>query len=260
MNTYDPGLASVIEEVLFSNRPVKVSSTTNLPAEILRIIINQEGVEVTHKNSTKMVSLTELINLLSSQENRFEDTTSPVLSLPSSTFAFSGNNNNIQLNCYYPGERKDISFKGTKSTKIYNIPFPNMILYFHLKKIKDLGKEEWKVYSTKYLITPHSVPQLPKDIIINTRDVDKGIFYVPFTNFYVDGGMCYGGNTMPVRHSNNLRGLDYYYKVIFDSPFNSDLGIKNFLYPEGIDRHSVSGFYKWLSEQETFPYERLRVG
>lgn len=68
--------------------------------------------------------------------------------------------------------------------------------------------------------------------------------------------MCYGRNTMPVRFAEgSLRGFDWYYQYLFESPFNSDLGLY------GVSGKSVNEWFALLAERaangQTFPYSDL---
>jgi hypothetical protein len=75
---------------------------------------------------------------------------------------------------------------------------------------------------------------------------------MPFPNYYDSGNMCYGQNVMPVEFKNNLKGLDYYYDVIQQSPFNSDLGINITSY-----RDDIHGWFLHLQKMQGFDYSLI---
>lgn len=160
------------------------------------------------------------------------------LALPFNCFISSQSMTNVKLSCYYPERIAEIKFQSRSSSaiKTFKIPMPNVII------THDLGKDDkfWVVKNTKYFCTDKSVPQLPDLDFINNNDPSKGIYPIPLPNFYPDGRMCYGGNTMPTRMNNNLRGLDYYYQILTLSPFNEDLGIRG-------TKKSIRNVQDWLT-------------
>lgn len=169
--------------------------------------------------------------------------------LPSNVFFFAHSATEIQISCYYASRVSEIRYHNKKM----KIVMPNLVISHVLNS---LGKGEWQMSQSKYFSTEKSVSQLPRTFI-DRVDHGAGIYLMPMSNTYDEGRMCYGGNQMVNRFvENNLRGLDWYYQYMFESPFNDDLGVR-----------AVSGFgvKEWYLELEkiakeggTFPYKHLR--
>lgn len=221
---------------------------------IISAVIYQDRAILNAGGLTKEVSIASLISVLTAESPKDLPTISAAL--PSGVFALSITDEDMKINVYKPGGSREIKYKPDSKLHKYVIPFPNMILYYHLTKIKGdaVGGAKWQIQTVNYFVTPKTQSQMPSTII-SSHNAASGIFLVPFSNFYNTGGLCYGGNTMPMRHGDNLKGLDYFYDIIFESPFNNDLGVRMTI--NGA-RHSVGEFYKELSKLTEFPYEELR--
>lgn len=166
------------------------------------------------------------------------------LILPPGCFYSKVSTQSIKLICYYPGKVTQVKYQDGLKVVDFTIPLPNMVIFFDIRKEDDsyfVSSDE-----VKYFVTDKTVDQISSKSPEELRDILKP---VPFTNFYSNGRMCFGKNTMPVKFSYNLRGLDYYYKIIAISPFNDDLGVK------GMKKHySCYSLFTALSGKETFPY------
>lgn len=200
------------------------------------------------KNVYRDISLEDFKELFLSGIDDLEKEISEELILPTGCFYSKISSKDIVLTCYFPERKSTIKYQG-RSLEEYTIPIPNIIINFHVRKTDqgfNLGYDDVKYYVTDK--TLDQISSISRDNLFNYPIIRQ----VPFTNFYNNGKMCYGGNTMPSRFNNNLRGLDYYYKVISISPFNEDLGVKGM-------KSSFSGksLFEYLSEKETFPYEDL---
>lgn len=220
--------------------------------------LSMEGLEIKifeNYVSTKIGEIEKAISLEDFRvvfETMFENkvTNVSVTSLPFGCFAFGQSFNKTQISCYYPGEIRTIQYKTrTNSIKKFKIPFPNIIISHEL----ELRDKLWNVLKTNYLITKKSVAQIKDCTAIMSKDLANGIAILPFSNIYEHGGMCYGNNTMPIKFTNNLRGLDYYFQVLTIAPFNDDLGIRGLTASS-----SVENWYKELSELKEFPYNRIK--
>lgn len=253
ISTYERILESIINRASYK----KFSSFPSSSSSKLDISISTDFTTVTLNGLTKTVDYWELMKILYSQDIiKKEESIAPIF-LPYGTFATAFDKSTLTLSCYYPEAKRTISHRAASGKAInYTVPFPNTIISFLLSK-DTIKKSNWKVDGVYYFVTPKSVTQLPVDKIITAKSQIEGIFEMPFTNFYNGGKMCYGGNTMPVYHTNNLRGLDYYFQVIFNSAFNNDLGIRNIHTPKEVDYRTPSKYYKWLSTLETFPYDLM---
>ena len=176
---------------------------------------------------------------------------------PSNMFFFGQNADEMQINCYYPECVRPLLYedgRGSKHKKM-DIITPNIILSIIFRKEKSSG--DWIVKEVRHLSTPHPISKLPTTFISGPSK-SHGIYPLPMSNTYGQGNMCYGGNQMPARFKdNNLRGVDWYYKYLWESPFNNDLGIRAIG-----DAYSVSEWYgilaKCAENKEPFPYKYLR--
>lgn len=205
-------------------------------------------VEAKLGNIKKSISLLDFKAIIDGLLN--VDSKMTQLSLPFNCYTFGKSSNEIRLGCYHPERIMEIKHidRSSGKPKAYTVPLPNVIVSSRLT----LKEGVWAVQDTKYFCTNKKVTQLPEDNIIMEADKKNGIWLMPFPNFYGDGRMCYGRNTMPTRYSNNLRGLDYFYQVIFESPFNDDLGI-----PGISHTRSPANWFKELAALTQFPYEKL---
>ena len=148
--------------------------------------------------------------------------------------------------CYYLGEVREVTFQnGTEITK-YKIPFPNIIITSKLAKTN----QKWGNGSIRFYCTNKSIGQLPLTPIEGV-DRNNGIWALAFPNMYNDGRMCYGQNSMPGGFiENNFRGLDWYFKVLYTAPFNSDLHVPEI-------NEAPRNWIMSLSKLSKFPYEKL---
>ena len=237
--------APVEEPPLLSAPP---SGYPNVPVDFIDLKITPYGAVFNADGAEKVVSYDSLIAMLSSAANTtaggLED-----LFLPSNVFYFGRSGSNLYLNMYFPEAVKTIQFYDRKRPSVV----PNIILSVPLTK--DSGSGDYRVGVVKYFCTDLPVSKLPRQFISSINHANR-VFLLPFTNTYDDGHMCTGGNTMPVRLVNgNLRGLDWYYNYLFESPFNEDLGVR----ATGM---SPSNWYDLLAKTAEagarFPYEKLR--
>ena len=199
----------------------------------------------------KAITLMDLKAILDDQLNESSNLISTAM--PPNCFIMAKSATHMELNCYFPEVIRDVKYINyaisSRTPEIYKIPFPNVILYISLNK----DGENWHVNKLRYFCTSKKVTQLPSDKIISNRNPREGIFVMPFTNFYDDGRMCYGQNTMTSRFpEKNLRGVEWFYQVIFEGSFNEDLGVKGL-----VERHSGLTWLKKLSTLSSFPYELM---
>lgn len=188
------------------------------------------------------------------------------LQLPSNTIFLSTSSKQIKLMTYYSGEIRPMKYdgrlpgeRGNNTIHDLKVVTPNIVLAHTLNKEAVTG--DWIIDGvSKYYATDLNVPKLPNEFIAR-HDHRKRIWRLPMTNIYEEGRMCYGNNSMPARFSKgNLRGLDYYFKMIWESPFNDDLGVRS-LRRSGGEFEYVNQWYKYLSdlaaENKPYPYEKL---
>lgn len=197
----------------------------------------------------KQISHTSLKEMLDRSLNTVEDKLEiKGMLLPSNVTFFSQTNNHIRFNTYYPGGNRTMLYNDRK----LEIVAPNIVLAFSLKK----DGADWLVESVYYYCTDLPISKLPK-IFIDKASPAIGTYILPMSNTYDAGNMCYGNNSMPARFKdNNFRGLDWYFRFLWETPFNNDLGIK------AVGSVGVSTWYSLLEKLAkagtTFPYRDLR--
>lgn len=200
------------------------------------------------KNVKKCLSYPDFRKILNNVVHEESKEELPGILPPSNIIFFSQNAKEIRLTCYYPSSIRTLHYANRKR----EIVTPNMIIS-HI-----LGKDgkDWIVKSSRYFCTDNPVSKLPKTFIYEVNHGNR-IYLSAMSNTYADAKMCFGNNSMPVRFKDdNLRGLDYYYKFLWETAFNDDLGIA------AISRGSyVNEWYQTLvdaaTEKKKFPYERL---
>ena len=194
-----------------------LSNAMSSGLDVLPVLIYKTHVSTLVNGIPKSISVSDfksIIHSLSGSEG--EDI--PPISLPFGCFMFNRTESSLLLNCYYRETIIDLTFNDRDSKKIkYKVPMPNVIISFSLKKIEN---GVWQINQVKYFSTPKTVSQLPDDKFIQNLDAHTGVYRLPFPNMYGDCRMCYGSNSMPMRFNNNLRGLDYYYQILTQTPFN----------------------------------------
>lgn len=175
---------------------------------------------------------------------------SPFL-LPPNTYYFNPQDGVIDLNVYHPSAVKKCTFYG----KDYQCRVPNIVLSFTLKF--DIKTGKGGVNSVKYWCTDKPAGNMPVGPITN-HNHKQGIYLLSMPNVYERADLCFGQNVMPSQVINfDLRGLHWYYDVMWNSPFNNDLGV-----PGLKNNRDVETWLKLLAQKATdnqpFPYEMLR--
>jgi hypothetical protein len=219
-----------------------------------KLMIFEQHVEMEMENGmTKAITLADFHAALGTALN-VEDNSAGYL-LPSNCYYFAPGAVEVKLWCYYPGKVREITHiggnrSGSTATKKYKIPFPNTIVTHKMRRNGD--QVEWQ--DSRYFATSKTLGQLPMEFIW-TADPSQQIWALPFTNVYDEGRLCYGSNSKPQAFTNNFRGLDWHFSLLFNSPFNDDLGIRN-----TVDRWNPADWYTELTKHTTFPYEFLKSG
>lgn len=204
----------------------------------------------------KHIAYRDFIQALSESLNEETTLTEGMpFNLPSNVFYFAAGVASINMNMYYPAKVSKLKFQDPSTGKVveFDIVMPNLILAISLKPGNT--KNSWRVTSSKYFCTDLPVNKLPKTFI-NFVSATQRVFLLPMSNTYTEGHMCFGNNSMPVNFAeNNLRGLDWYYQYLWESPFNTDLGIR------AVPGMEVKAWYNLLkkaaAENQPFPYDRL---
>jgi hypothetical protein len=240
--TVDEKINEQIENMMGQSR-----RAAQIACQEVKIFPHHAEVEI--NGIKKAISLTDFKNIIDSQL-QIESKLVPT-ALPVNTLLIARSASEFQISCYYPERKLDLklderSYDNPRQTKLYKgVQMPNIVISHKLK----MDNGFWLVVDTKYMATSKRPTELPEDRILFAPE-GEGMWRVPLPNFYEHYGMCYGGNTMPMKHGNNLRGLDYFYQVLAESPFNFDLGIN-------VRDMTIPQWFKHLTEVEKFPYDKL---
>lgn len=221
------------------------------------VLLNDSVVVKGVGGLSKPVSYEDFLSAISKATNTLSKDSKLSFLLPSGTFYLGVSPNSIDISCYYPESKKPFSYSTSSHRENFEIITPNIIVSNTLRKERD----DWIVDGTRYMVTDRPISKLTTDRFLFGPDRTKGLYIMPFTNAYDSGTMCYGNNRMPGRFiNNNLKGLDYYYSFLWDSPFNDDLGLRGkVVLPDSIS--GVRGWYHHLRDLakkgEGFPYKLL---
>lgn len=219
-------------------------SMGHMDAWAMPVILQNTCATILQDGLAKDISIPDFYKILASAAALEE--TGEILSLPFGCFSFSRTAVGLSLLCYYPEVISRIGFQSNIGLIPYTVPMPNVVIHY---KLKSVDKGIWQVQSVQYYATNKKLAQLPEDLMNKLASTDS-VGYLSLSNMYEDNRMCYGGNSMPSRFTNNLKGLDYYYQIISIAPFNSDLGIRGLK-----SRMEPRDWYKLLSTKTEYPYE-----
>ena len=198
----------------------------------------------------KYISYRDFIGVIRNISNDLDNAKIEGFCLPSNTFYFAHSGEFVNLSCYYASKVCPLKYYDKK----FDVLMPNVIISHQLRR--EPGKEDWVVQGTRYFSTDVNVGRLPKTFIFTNKPSER-VFGFPMTNTYREGNMCYGGNTMPTKFTeNNLRGLDWYYQYLWESPFNDDLGVHAVRDVSPLDWYNT--LRKAAEKNEPFPYNLLR--
>lgn len=247
-----------MSDLVFATRPKEtVPDLTNIkPLEIevlaQEAFFMEDCVKVVLTGGVeKLVSYDTFFGIIKNLSNVMDNQAIDGFNLPSNTFFFAKSGDRIQLSCYYSSRITSMKYWDSK----FNIVTPNIIISHTLAKD---GKDGcWKMTGSRYFCTDLSVGNLPKTFIYGISHKEH-IFLLPMTNTYSEGNMCYGSNSMPQKFTdNNLRGLDWYFQYLWETPFNDDLG----LYAVNTSSNPRAWYHSLrdlASSNQPFPYEKLR--
>lgn len=216
----------------------------------MNVVINERYAVISDSNGqNKVVSLLDFYQALGAQLDSAE--AFDEFLLPHGVIQFKRSKKELELVCYYPSVRKTIQFDTKLELKEYSIPFPNVLIKF---KLSASSEDSYRVDSVGYYATDKAPADLKIPSEGLSRNLSERIWTLPLPNMFEGGRMCYGRNSVQVQFSKNLRGLGYYYRVLTDSPFNSDLYIHEL--SRGSNRNPLE-WIEFLSECEEFPYNAL---
>lgn len=243
-------MLKILKSFAKTNRNAQTISAGISERWSMPVVIQANSVAMLLNGVVKQVPVSSFKSLIDSLVQVQSDV--KAINLPYGCFAMNKTGSSLTLSCYYPGVSADIKFqpKGTSKATTFKVPLPNVIITYTLSEDASSG---WKLDKVKYFCTDLRLSELPDQLIPTDFDESKGIFRLPLSNMYDDGKMCFGENTMPMRFTNSLRSLDYYYQIITIAPFNFDLGIR------GLTKtYQVDEWYRYLSTLTEFPYQLLQ--
>lgn len=176
--------------------------------------------------------------------------------IPTRTYLVKESKDTLKIGMYEEGSVKTIQYhqRGANAAKEVTIPFPNFVVTATLeKKLKD-STNMWfcNPDNVKFFATSKKVYELGENFI-TSRDPANKIWTMPMPNFYGGANMCIGYNS--VSHYlplTDLSGLARYFDILYNSPFNDDLSIRDLR--EAMNVHS---WIEFLSTRTEFPYESL---
>lgn len=197
-------------------------------------------------------AITSLVKFLSESES----TSGKVEHYPEGLIYRERTPSSTYLLFYRPESHQNLAYGSFKA----KIVVPHIVLGVSLSKTT----EGWKVSGCFYAATNLPLAKMPRERISASHlRSGKGFTTMPFTNVYNDGRLCYGGNSMPVNISgDDFRQLGWYYDVLWNSPFNDDLGIYSLR-----TRDKYPTYLSWFEhlaklaeKNEPFPYDDLNWG
>lgn len=179
---------------------------------------------------------------------------------PRSLISMVEDQNSMVCVLYYPARimpkvKYHDKYESKNNLEIENVPLPNVLIRVFLKKVKDRNdiSIKWKLDGTGvYFYATDRSPLSVPDGFLKGRENAPHIWTLPMPNIYSEGRMCYGGNSVISTFTDNLTTLDYYYRMLEESPFNNDLSI-----PCCTRTSNALSWMKYLSGKEEFPYKDL---
>lgn len=245
-------LTSAPSEGVFSQLSSKRASLlSGLPATLF-----PTGVRVEiGQGYTKIISyedFLEVVNELVGEKKNEDIGTS--FNLPLGCFWINQTKDKLELACFYPEGKRPLVFSNSLSSapSTREVIAPNIIILHSLKKKEKAG--EWTLAASWYFCTNKGVEEFPRT---KPSLTNRSISILPFSNVYDDGRLCMGENQGIINYKdNNLAPLNWYFDLLWASPFNNDLGVR------AVHRYDTVGtWYSDLAalakEGKPFPYHRL---
>jgi hypothetical protein len=172
--------------------------------------------------------------------------------LPKDVFYLAFSEKELKICCYYPGDVKFVTYITERVKRVT----PNIILSFKLTPIT--GADNWQISSAKFFCTDLPLSQLRRTFH-DVPNSSNRVYLLPFPNMYDGGGMCTGGNQLPREFLKaELRPLNAYYDMIFNSPFNNDLGVRGI--SNGMNPAEWMRLLASIAKEPTpqFPYKHVQ--
>lgn len=219
--------------------------------------------EVKLDNVLKPVTYSDLLGAISEHaEGMMQAVNATPFIMPDNVLKFSVGANDMNIVMYYKEQigtcKMQMTRNGTRPEdnrfEDFTIPMPNIVIDMHFKR----NNNTWVASGVFYYATSLGPDNI--SIMSSCRDglADRDLCLLPCSNLYEDGRMCYGYNTMPSGLGYNLRSLNYYYRVLFDSPGNNDLRVR------GLNRHNeglenIFSYLNALKQLKEYPYQILNL-
>ncbi len=233
----------------------------------LTTTLKRTGVLVHGKNgeADKTISHTDYLDGLSSifgavitdvNESEQESSKNPFL-LPPNVYLFHPGKKFTEIGMFYR-ERvvPQVVFKYDDEEVHKDFRLPNIVISVKLKTSKDPRNKDiaFALSDVRFFATDGGPLSLPRRLLTAPSDRDH-IWALPLPNMYPEAKMCYGQNSLISTYTRDLRPLHLLFRMIHESPFNSDLHI-----PSLSEESSPRNWLRKLSEEskESYPYRLLR--
>jgi len=241
------------------DNPISFASCLDLTDQnVVRIEIRDTHAKVfVSEKAAINISLSALASTLSELTKvRDQELEITGFRIPTRTYLVKESKNVLKLGMYEVGSVREIMYhpRGSSSARKVKIPFPNFVVTATLeKKLKD-SVNTWFCHpdNVKFFATSKNVAELGENFITSHNPSQK-IWTMPLPNFYGGANMCVGYNSVPFNFPlTDLSGMSRYFDILYDSPFNDDLSVRDLREPM-----SVASWIEFLSTRSEFPYESL---
>lgn len=219
----------------------------------------EDAAIVTMPNGTsKTISLQDFLNMIQGAFNKAVEENGAEIMLPRNCIYLRATSKSIYVTMYHPEGVYDLHFQSGSTDRRYKIPTPNIVICAILDlSTNSKGEVEARASTTKYFCTDVDVGALRFKHHTSVSHPD-GLYLLPFSNIYDNANLCTGDNVMPtIMPRSDLRRLNWSFDVLWNSPFNNDLGLHGVAW-----ENSVTSWYQHLAERHSqglkFPYEKLR--
>jgi hypothetical protein len=263
-----PAVGDLVKAAVADNKAAEAKAVAEAPKPAIKDIM-MKGVEIklledaaiiTMPNgTTKTTSLQDFYNMISFAFSKAVEDNGAEIMLPKNCIYLRTTSKSIYVTLFYPEGIYDLHYQYGGRDRKYKIPTPNVVVCLILDiTTNPKGEAEARVTNAKYFCTDY--PQGAFKIKHSTGvDHGNGLYLLPFSNVYEDGKLCTGENAMPtVMPRGDLRRLNWHFDVLWNSPFNNDLG----LHAIGSWDAGVESWYVHLQERQQqglkFPYDKLR--
>lgn len=235
-------------------KPTKPTKETTVDGATVDLLQDYVRIHLPN-NLFKCISYVDFFSMLGNILNTEEaEKKNNIFWVPQHTFYFAMGTTGIDITMYYPECKREINYLGNVRLSLV----PNIVISHSLKRSSG---QKYNVITTKYFCTNKSIQELTRKFYISTNDSNVSV--MPFTNCYNSAELCFGSNaklkdiTLP-----DLRPLHSYYEVLFNSPFNNDLGLVALKTGSKYLSNYLS-WYQYLARCATenlpFPYTELRA-